>query len=201
VGFDGSAVGLAKRRTPGEHEIFWQINVSLAYGAKGIQYFTYWTPDNPQVQYGDALIGRDGNPSLRYQYATNANEYLRVVGRVLLPLTSESVVHANDRRLPRGAKAFKADSYVRSVDGSPVMLGRFLNEGTETTDRYLFVANHTFLRTAETKLTLSGLVTGVSEVNSETGEPEPITLMGTPPRNLLVKIAPGMARLYLLQTS
>ena len=202
VGFDGSAVGMAKRRTPNEHEIFWQINVSLAYGAKGIQYFTYWTPNNPQVPYQEALIGRDGNPTVRYQYATNANKYLSVIGRVLLTLTSESVVHAKEgKRLPHGAKAFKPDSYVRAVDGSRVILGRFLDESIKTGDRYLLVTNRSFLKAAESKLTLSALVSGVSEVNSETGELDPVTLTGSPPRNLLVKIAPGRARLYSLRTS
>ncbi len=202
VGFDGSAVGMAKRRTPNEHEIFWQINVSLAYGAKGIQYFTYWTPNNPQVPYQDALIGRDGNPTPRYYYAQNANKYLSVIGKVLLPLTSESVVHAKEgKRLPRGAKAFKPDRYVRAVDGSRVILSRFLDESTVTNDRYLFVANRSFLKASETRLTLSDLVSEVSEVNSETGEFQPVALTGTPPRNLVVKIAPGRARLYLLQTS
>jgi hypothetical protein len=208
VGFDGSAVGIAKRRTPNENEIFWQINVSLAYGAKGIQYFTYWTPDNPHVPYDDALISKKEpfEPTPRYYHAVNANKYLSVIGKVLLPLTSESVVHAKEKRLPRGAKAFKADNYVRAVDGSRVILGRFLDEPIETepietTDRYLLVVNRSFLKPAETKLTLSDMVSGVSEVNSETGELEPVTLTGTPPRNLLVKIAPGRARLYLLQSS
>jgi hypothetical protein len=121
---------------------------------------------------------------------------------VLLPLTSESVVYAKEgKRLPRGAKAFKPDSYVKAVDGSRVILSRFLDESVETADRYLFVANRSFLKAAETKLTLTDLVSGVSEINSETGQPEPVTLTGTPPRNLLVKVAPGRARLYWLQTS
>ena len=204
VGFDGSAVGMTKRRTPNEHEIFWQINVSLAYGAKGIQYFTYWTPNNPDVPYQDALISKNEpfEPTPRYYYAQNANNYLSVVGKVLLPLTSESVVYAKEgKRLPRGAKAFKPDSYVKAVDGSRVILSRFLDESVETADRYLFVANRSFLKAAETKLTLTDLVSGVSEINSETGQPEPVTLTGTPPRNLLVKVAPGRARLYWLQTS
>jgi hypothetical protein len=125
-----------------------------------------------------------------------------VIGKVLLPLALESVVHAKEgKRLPRGAKAFKPDSYVGAVDGSRVILGTFLDESIQTNDRYLFVANRSFLKAAETKLTLSDLVSEVSEVNSETGGSEPVVLTGTPPRNLLVKLAPGRARLYLLQSN
>jgi hypothetical protein len=124
-----------------------------------------------------------------------------VIGKVLLPLTSESVVHAKEKRLPRGAKAFKADDYVKSVEGSRVILGRFIDESVATKDRYLLVANRSFLKSAETKLTLSDLISRVSEVSSETGVLESVTLTGTPPRNLSMKIAPGRARLYVLHTS
>jgi hypothetical protein len=201
MGFDGSGLGLAKRRTPDENEIFWQINVSLAYGAKGIQYFTYWTPDSsPQIKFGDALVAKDGTPTPRYEYATNANEYLKVMGRELLPLTSESVVHARERRLPRGAKAFKADNWVRAVSGSPVILSRFKdpNGGTE---RYLFVANRSFLKAAETRLTLSDSVSAVSKLDTETETFVPVTLQGTPPRNLPLQIPRGRAQLYRLETT
>jgi hypothetical protein len=200
MGFDGSKLGLAKRRRPDEHEIFWQINVSLAYGAKGILYFTYWTPSDPRVPFGDALVTRGGQLTSLYQYATNANDYLRVVGKVLLPLTSESVVHARKRRLPRGAKAYRADGYVRVVSGSPFILSRFkdLNGGTE---RYLFVVNHSFLKAAETRLTLSDSVSEVLRLDTETETFVPVPLQGTPPRNLPLKIPRGRAQLYLLRIS
>ena len=201
MGFDGSGLGLAKRRPPDENEIFWQINVSLAYGAKGIQYFTYWTPDNsPQIKFGDALVAKDGTHTPRYEYATNANEYLKVMGRELLPLTSESVVHAREGRLPRGAKAFKADTWVRAVSGSPVILSRFKdpNGGTE---RYLFVANRSFLKAAETRLTLSDSVSEVFRLDPVTGAFDPVPLQGTPARNLPLQIPRGRAQLYRLETT
>ena len=197
VGFEGLAVGLSKRRTPNEHEIFWQINVSLAYGAKGIQYFTYWTPSSPDVRFGNALITRDGQRTALYEYAKNANDYLRVVGKELLPLTSESVVHARVRRLPRGAQGFRADGYVRSVSGSPVILGRFRPD--EGTDRYMLVVNRSFVKSANTQLTLSDSIGEVFKLDIETEAFVPVALQGTPPRNLPLKIEPGRAELYRLQ--
>jgi len=201
MGFDGSGLGLGKRRTPDENEIFWQINVSLAYGAKGIQYFTYWTPDNsPQIKFGDALVAKDGTLTPRYEYATNADEYLKVMGRELLPLTSESVVHAREGRLPRGAKAFRADNRVRTVSGSPVILSRFKdpNGGTE---RYLFVANRSLAKVAETRLTLVDSISRVSGLDIEAEEFVEVTPTGDPPRNLPLRIGPGKAQLYRLETT
>jgi len=200
VGFDGSGAGLARRRRPNEQEILWQVNVALAYGAKGIQYFTYWTPDSQPgdpIQFGQALISLDGQQTALYGYAQRVNTYLKAVGKVLLPLVSESVVHAQEKRLPKGARPFRRDAYVRAISGSTVILSQFSEDGT--TKRYLFVANCSFANTARTRLTVGGAVTKVSRLNITTGEFDPVRLVGRPRRDLPIRIAPGAARLYLLQ--
>ena len=192
--FGGEGASISKRRRPNEAEILWQINVSLAYGAKGIQYFTYWTP--AVTHFGEALVSRDGVLTPLYNYAKRANNYLRVVGKVLLPLTSDSVAHANEEPLPHGATAFKADRYVRSTSGSPVILGKF-RKPTGGTDRYLLAANRSFAKEAKTKITLSGSVRKVFKLDSQTGTFASVAQQGT----LKLRIAPGGARLYLLRTS
>jgi hypothetical protein len=198
VGFAGSGVGLARRRRPTQAELFWQINVALAYGAKGMQYFTYWTPESDsQVQFGSALLTREGQRTLLYRYAQNANRYLGVIGKELLPLVSETVVHARTRRLPRGAKKFGADNYIRSVAGSPVILGRFGNP-TTATERHLLVANHSPANRAASRLTLTGAVKEVHEIDPTSGARVPVDLRGT--RELRFTLEPGRARLYVLGT-
>jgi hypothetical protein len=192
--FGGEGASISKRRRPNEAEILWQINVSLAYGAKGIQYFTYWTP--AATHFGEALVSRDGVLTPLYNNAKRANNYLRVVGKVLLPLTSDSVVHANEEPLPHGATAFKADRYVRSTSGSPVILGKF-RRPTGGTDRYLLAANRSFAKEAKTRITLSGSVRKVFKLDSQTGTFASVAQQGT----LKLRIAPGGARLYLLRTS
>jgi hypothetical protein len=164
----------------------------LAYGAKGIQYFTYWTPT--ATGFGESLVSRDGELTPLYAYAKRANDRLKVVGKVLLPLTSESVVHANENPLPKGAKAFKADGYIKSVSGSSVILGRFrdLAGGTE---RYLLVTNRSFANAAQTWLKLSDSVSKVLELDSQTGTFVPVAQQGS----IILSITPGGARLYLLR--
>jgi hypothetical protein len=101
---------------------------------------------------------------------------VRVIGKELLPLTSVSVVHANTRRLPRGAKAFKADDYVRSVAGSPLILSRFRNPATPT-ERHLLVANYSSANKATSRLRLSGAVREVFEISRTSGRRVPIELI------------------------
>jgi hypothetical protein len=172
----------------------WQINVSLAYGAKGIQYFTYWTPS--ATHFGEALVSRDGVLTPLYYYARRANKYLRVVGKALLPLTSDSVAHANEEPLPHGATAFKADRCVTSTSGSPVILGKF-RKPAGGTDRYLLAANRSLPRKPKTQLSLSGSVRKVFKLDSQTGTFASVAQQGT----LELRIAPGGAQLYLLRTS
>ncbi|MGW0228575.1 family 16 glycoside hydrolase [Actinopolymorpha singaporensis] len=130
------------RRQPTPAELLWQINVSLAYGAKGIQYFTYWTPDPARGEgFQPALITVDGKRTDRYDAAKNINlRWLAPVGRELKPLVSESVTHAHDDPLPAGATAWTPDEVVKSVQGGAVVLGRFV-DAERTGTRWLLIAN------------------------------------------------------------
>ncbi len=203
VGFDSAYPGFQDRRRPNEAEIQWQVNVSLAYGAKGIQYFTYWTPDSQpgdSLRFGQALIALDGTQTALYDYAKKVNAYLGVMGKALLPLVSESVVHAREERLPLGAKPFKADGYVSAVSGSPLILGRFLRPGMPDV-RYFFVTNRSLARVAESRLALSRPIRGVYKLDIGTDEFVRVSPQAADGRQYLrLKLAPGEARLYRLHT-
>jgi hypothetical protein len=203
VGFDPSYSGFQDRRRPNEAEIRWQVNVSLAYGAKAIQYFTYWTPEVPRdapIQFGEALVSLNGRRTALYDYAKRVNRYLKVVGKVLLQLVSESVVHAREERLPWGAHPFKADGYVSSVSGSPLILGRFRKPGAPDV-RYLLAVNRSFANVAKSRLTLSRSVRGVFKLDTGTGNFVRVALQASQGRRYFrLKLAPGAAQLYQLRT-
>jgi hypothetical protein len=130
-------------REPTAAEMAWQVNVSLAYGAKGIQYFTYWTPDVARGEgFGPALITVDGVRTPRYDAANVINTtWLQQAGRELKPLVSESVVHAGEDPLPRGAVGFTPTDRVRDVTGGPFVIGTFRDRDTAENSRWLLVAN------------------------------------------------------------
>jgi hypothetical protein len=130
-------------REPTAAELAWQVNVSLAYGAKGIQYFTYWTPEVARGEgFGPALITVDGVRTPRYDAAMAINtSWLQQAGRQLKPLVPESVVHAGEDPLPRGAVGFTPTDWVRAVEGGPFVLGTFLDRDDSESWRWLLVAN------------------------------------------------------------
>jgi hypothetical protein len=130
-------------REPTAAELLWQINISLAYGAKGIQYFTYWTPEAARGEgFGPALITVDGKRTPRYDAAKQINTgWLHQVGRELKPLVSESVVHANETPLPNGAVGFTPTNLISAVSGNSVVVGTFRSRDGASGDRWVLVAN------------------------------------------------------------
>jgi len=130
---------------PTAAQLRWQINVSLAYGCKGIQYFTYWTPDPARGEsFVRAVMTLDGQRTPLYEAARTINTgWLQPVGRQLKPLVSESVQHANDDPLPAGATAFRPGPYLHAVDGGPVVLGLF-RAAPDDGRRWLLVTNRSF---------------------------------------------------------
>jgi hypothetical protein len=205
---DFVGLGLEVRR-PDEAEIFWQINVALAYGVKGIQYFTYWTPADTDVRFGTALIERTGERTGRktdlYDSAARANEFLLKVGGVLLPLNSASVTHFGERRLPRGAKAFQGNSYVKAASGDAAILGFFVDP-RDPAARYLLVVNRSPKKPATTRLTVSSTVTSVERFDPSFGETDEGAFVQQPlpvgpPRFFTASSDAGRANLYRLRTT
>jgi hypothetical protein len=161
------SVQYAGHRFPNQAELFWQSNISLAYGCKGIQYFTYWQPDPARGEaFGPALMTADGERTALYDAAKVVNTtWLSRVGPEVKPLTSERVVHANENPLPPGAVGFTADSYLTAASGSAVVLGQLRDT---TARRWILVANRRFNATATATLSVHSSVTGVSRFDPET---------------------------------
>ena len=136
------SVGFNGHRVPTASQLAWQINISLAYGCKGIQYFTYWTPDPARGEgYTQALITVDGHRTPLYDARKALNHsWLQPVGRQLKPLVSESVQHANDNPLPPGATAFTPGDHLTAATGDAAVLGLFRPAQDDGT-RYLLVTN------------------------------------------------------------
>ena len=84
---------------PEEGETLWNINTSLAYGAKAIQYFPFLQP----VQFSDAgeagkdymrngMIGVAGNVNRWYYYVQKANKQIDAIDHILMKSESKGVI-------------------------------------------------------------------------------------------------------------
>ena len=184
-------------REPTAAELLWQVNISLAYGAKGIQYFTYWTPEAARGEgFGPALITVDGKRTSRYYAAQKINTtWLHQVGRELKPLVSETVVHANESPLPNSAVGFTPTDLVTGISGQSVVVGTFRSRDAAVKDRWLLVANRS--HSASAKATVS--VNPDKVYGVEVFQPISKKFGGARGSGVPVNLAPGAATLLQLK--
>ncbi len=75
-------------KVPTREEIFWQANTALAYGARGILWFCYWTPPYhpdsklPEKHFS-AMIDINGKKTPVYDYVKEVNHFLQKAGKQL----------------------------------------------------------------------------------------------------------------------
>ncbi|MCU6710748.1 beta-galactosidase [Paenibacillus sp. J5C_2022] len=139
-------------RDPTEEEIRWQVFTSLAYGAKGIQYFTYWTPQSGRETFGSGMIDLQGNRTRHYDEVKRINASLQEIGPRLMELQSEGVIHFGDQPalLEESMKSFGP---IASVSGDPAIIGCFTDsEGVQS----VLVVNASFQQPSSTELKLEG---------------------------------------------
>lgn len=84
--------GVPDKREPSEADIRWQVWSNLAFGAKGIQYFCYWSPGSGSENFGEALIGLNGEKTVRYDYVKKLNSDINAIGKILLNCHAEGVI-------------------------------------------------------------------------------------------------------------
>ncbi len=106
-------------RTPSEAELSWQAFHALAYGARGVSYFTYWTPPSDARHRRRAFFD-DGKPTERFFQVQRINRQLRAVGDALAGWRSLAVADSRGEvatPLPIGPLA--------GVDGGNFTVGFF----------------------------------------------------------------------------
>lgn len=90
-----------------------QVYSNLAYGAKGIQYFTYQTPSKNDYHMGP--IERDGRKTVVYDYVKEINEEVQSLSSIFSTSRVIKVSHYGDN-IPEGTKPFTtAPSNIKSL--------------------------------------------------------------------------------------
>jgi hypothetical protein len=189
------SVKFQNRVVPTEAQLRWQVNISLAYGAKGILYFTYWTPEEARGEnFASAIITPDGQRTPLYDAATRVNrEWLTPVGRQLKPLVSVSTTHANDNPLPPGTEAFTPNDHVTSIEGGPVVVGQF-HTPTDDGTRWVLVANRSDRADTTATVTFGPAATRTEQFRAESADYAGVT------GPVSVQLAAGDATLFRLGT-
>jgi len=166
-------------RRPSESDLRWQQYSNLAYGAKGLWYFTYWGPLGWKGWDSRAIVDpRDGSRTELYDWVKALNHAVLNMGPVLLRLKSLDVVHTVP---PAGQSAFAPGRFwVADVKARDALVGFFTDEDGAP---YAMVVNkvHGMAKSArETvdtiELAFTDEVQAVDVVSWLDGAPGPLTL-------------------------
>ncbi len=129
-------------RIPSEADLHWLVNTALAYGSKGIQYFTYVVPISfpGGEQFNGAMIDLQGNPTEVYGYAQTINKFITEVDEVLMCSLSKGLMKSGTSACGDIPARDLLNSYgaLSSVAGDSVLVGCFDYNGK---DAYYVVNN------------------------------------------------------------
>jgi hypothetical protein len=177
---------------PTEAQLRWQINASLAYGAKGVMYFCYWTPPGAEFPKGGAIIQRDGTRTRHYEEARRINGRLKQLGPTLMQLTSTGVYRVRPKDDP--TVALKG-SPIRSLTPGDYLVGAFRHADGR---RAVLLQNYHFAYSAWPTVEFDAAPATVLEVSPLTGKEALVADDSPDMPGLQLSLDAGDARLFLL---
>jgi hypothetical protein len=176
-----------------EADLRWQVWTSLAYGSRGIQYFTYCHV--PVMTEGDApgLLTKDFKRDVKWFQVQKINHRIAKLGPTLVKLTSTGVY--NTEPLPIGTTPLLPEAPVKKIEGGDMVIGCFTNAAGKV---YILPVNRSRMDRRTFTLTLDGKAASAAEISQDTGE----LLAAAPLKDnvLEVELTAGEGRLFLLNS-
>ena len=170
-------------RMPDADEMRWQVYTSLAYGARGISYFVYWTPEGMQGLY------ERGQATPLAPVVAKLNHEIAALSPALMRLNTLGVYHTGS--LPLGATPLPADAPI-GVTGGDLVVGLF-GEGRDATA--FMLANNDRHRAVTATVTLPRFTRAVEE-RVRTGRGRWVVYATPGDGGMAVQLPPGDGRLF-----
>src|SRR5258708_11419074 len=91
-------------RQPSEAEMRYDAMHTLAFGGKGLMYFTYWTPPGMDLSEGEGIINRNGERTKQYNEVKRINADVKAIGKYLLNAEHEGTFQTGDTEIGVGLR-------------------------------------------------------------------------------------------------
>ncbi|MFA5865713.1 MAG: beta-galactosidase [Phycisphaerae bacterium] len=185
---------------PTESQIRWQVYASIAYGAKGLFYFCYYTvPPFGEGAKGSAIIDRLDRKTRHYDQAKRINFEVKNLGPTLMKLTSTGVYRVRP-----------GDDAGKILAGAPIKTIK-LSEPKDPPHDYLIgvfrhfdkrkavlIQNYRYAFTAWPTVEFSVPADRVWEVDKQTGKERPAVDDSPDLPGFQVSLDAGEGRLFLI---
>lgn len=147
-------------------DIRFQVFTTLAYGGKGISYFTYFTPRSSNCRM--APIDQFGYRTPTWSYIQNVNMMIQMLAPTLLNLTSTGVYHIGD--VPKGCLPLPGNTITRAIYGNGnFLVGEFIHKDGSN---YIMLVNKEFNNSVNFRLELNDPKSQIYRISSYTGRIE-----------------------------
>jgi Beta-galactosidase len=139
---------------PTDYQLYFSAFCPIAYGAKGIIYFTYETiPEKYGGKFGDAIIDKNGNPTRKYQTVKNIDEYIsKVIGPVVMSSKNVGVYNVSENS--DNNQQSNSNFIPVKIDNASILAGEF--KSNVTSARYLLLVNKANAAINNLNIALSG---------------------------------------------
>ncbi len=169
---------------PSYEGLCFQLYTTLAYGARGISYFTYFAPKHGNYRY--APVDQFGNKTQVWYILQNINLQMHAMGKVYVKLKSLNVFHYP--KSEECANGLESSVFLASLRGDDLVVGEF--EDADKTP-HVIVVNKSL--TKSQNITLSFREQGkIYQINNYTGGAEPFSGEST-------WLAPGQGRILFVK--
>jgi hypothetical protein len=150
---------------PSDAGLRFQLYTTLAYGGRGISYFTYFAPN--VGNYRLAAVDQFGHPTATWERLRNVNLQLHRLGPTYVTLTSVNVFHHPE--VPSGCSGLASSRFLTAVSGGDLLVGEFEGAAGQP---YVLVVNKDLQHS--TPYDVNGKTAGaVQWVNAYTGTHDP----------------------------
>jgi len=136
-------------RRASEREKLWQALQTLAYGARGVMFFTYWSNVSADFPEPGVIDPRTGLPTAHYPEVRRVNSQVRAFGQELASARSQDVFHNGP--LAAGALPRPPRASIYFPSSAAITTGLFDSAGY----RYAMLANRDYRATVSTAMVLT----------------------------------------------
>jgi hypothetical protein len=139
-------------RIPTIQEIRWQINTSIAYGVKAIQYFTYFIPiEATHETFKGSMIDNRGNKTKSYDDVLVINQQVKPILDELLNKKQSGLITSKLMTYHIPTEDISENNIFKEIIGNDLLIGLF-EEDKEVT---CYVVNTNLIDAIDFKLILN----------------------------------------------
>lgn len=186
---------LAGYRRPNANELRWNVYNSLAYGVKGLYWFTWFQPEiyTPN-NFTTAIMDGSGNKTDLYIPAQTLGSEVKKLGPTLMGLTSRDVYFKGT--IPTGTTEIPTNYFWNPTTSFNQILSHFANEDGRS---YVMVVNRDYANSRTLSFNLPSKPSAVTEVSKSTGA-EVGTNYSNTTGNISAAFLPGEGKLYAISS-